>query len=62
MRRKDTERLIEVIVITALKTIEKVLEAESRHKSKDKHLLEHPEKYPDAIDVEYRVIDDGKTR
>ncbi len=56
MKRSD-ERLIEVIIIVALKTISAVLEAESRvHEIEDKH----PVKYPDAIDVEYKVIEDGK--
>ncbi len=60
MRRSD-ERLIEVIVIMALKTISAILEAERRaHEIEDKHPAEHAKKYPDAIDVEYRVIEDGK--
>ncbi len=59
--RRDDERLIEVIIIAALKTISAVLEAESRtHEIEDKHPVEHAKKHPDAIDVEYRVIDDGR--
>ncbi len=60
MKRSD-ERLIEVIIFTALKTISAVLEYESRtHETEDKHPVEYAKKYPDAIDVECKVIDDGK--
>ena len=56
--RRDDERLIEVIIIVALKTISAVLEAESGEQ--EKHPVKLAEKYPDAIDVESKVIDDGK--
>ncbi len=56
--RRDDERLIEVILLTAFKTISAVLEAESR--TQEKLPVKYAKKYPDAIDVEYRVIDDGK--
>ncbi len=55
--RRDDKRLFEVILITALKTISAVLEAESRQNN---HPVKYAKKYPDAIDVEYRVIEDGK--
>ncbi len=56
--RREVERLIEVIVIFGLKAISAVLEAESR--TQDKRPAKLAEKYPDAIDVEYRVIEDGR--
>ncbi len=55
MIRSD-ERLIEIIAIMALKTISAMLEAYRE----EKYPARHAKKYPDAIDVEYRVIDDGK--
>lgn len=60
MRRSDRQ-LIEVVVFAALKTISAVLEAESRkHETGDKHPVKYARKYPDAIDAEYKVIEDGK--
>ncbi len=56
--RRDDERLIEVILLTALKTISAVLEAEREAEQRPARRL--AKKYPDAIDVEYRVIEDGK--